>query len=90
MEIPIELIAFIGIISGIVFRTLLPYFKKLEENPDLPFEVRYITTAVMSGIVAAIFIYPTFVIPEETMFLVFISAVVFAWGANDIVNKMIK
>ena len=90
MEIPIELIAFIGIAFGVIGRTLLPYFKKLEGHPDLSFEIRYITTAIMSGIVTAIFIFPTFVIPEETMFLVFISAVVFAWGANDLVNKMIK
>lgn len=90
MEIPIGLIAFIGIAFGTIWRTLLPYFKKLETNPDLGFEVRYIITAVMSGILTAIFIYPTFVIPEETIFLVFISAVIFAWGANDIVNKMIK
>jgi len=90
MEIPIELIAFIGIAFGVIGRTLLPYFKKLEGEPNLGFEIRYLTTAVMSGIITAIFIYPTFVIPEETIFLVFVSAVIFAWGANDIVNKMIK
>jgi len=90
MEIPIELIAVAGIIIGLIGRTILPYFKKLESNPNMAFEVRYVITAVSSAIFTAILIYPTFSIPEGSMFTVFASAVIFSWGVNDIVNKMVK
>ena len=90
MEISIELVAIIGILVGLIGRTILPYFKKLESNPDMPFEVRYIITAVSSAIFTAILIYPTLTIPQGSMFAVFISAVIFSWGVNDIVNKMVK
>ena len=90
MEVPIELVALIGIIIGLVGRTILPYFKKLESNPDMAFEVRYIITAISSAAFTAILIYPTFTIPQGNMFAVFTSAVIFSWGVNDIVNKMVK
>ena len=90
MEIPIELVAVAGIIIGLIGRTILPYFKKLEENPNMAFEIRYIITGVTSAIFTAILIYPTFIIPEGNMFAVFASAVIFSWGVNDIVNKMVK
>jgi hypothetical protein len=90
MEIPIELVAIIGIILGLVGRTILPYFKKLGDNPGMAFEVRYIITAFSSAVFTAILVYPMFTIPEGSMFAVFMSAAIFSWGVNDIVNKMVK
>lgn len=89
MEIPLEFVAFIAIILGLALRTILPYLKKLKEDPTLQFDFSYIGTAIISGVVSAIFIYPLFVFPENaTWYTVFIAAFIFAWTADDVVNRV--
>jgi len=91
--IPIEIIAFLAITLGVICRTYFPYLKKLDENrqnEDFVFELRYVVTMIVSGIVTAIFVYPTFIIPEGSQFQVFIAGFVFAWGANDAINYLIN
>jgi hypothetical protein len=99
MEIPLEFIAFIAIFLGVCGRTYFPYLRKSEESrtPDagtgvaipLVFDRKFYLTAIFSGLVTAIFIYPIFVLPEDaTMMSVFIAAFIFAWGTNDVVNSL--
>lgn len=99
MEIPLEFIAFIAIFLGICGRTYFPYLRKSEESrtPEagtgvaipLKFDTKFIITAIFSGLVTAIFIFPIFVLPEDaTVMTVFISAFIFAWGTNDVVNNL--
>lgn len=90
MEIPIELIALIGIILGVVGRTMLPYFKKIREDPAISFDRGYVATAVFSAIISAILVYPLFVIPDETPLKVLVAAVIFAWVTNDAANRLAK
>lgn len=90
MEIPIELIAFVAIAVAIIGRTYFPYLKKTKHEV-INFDYHFIITAVFSGIVTAIFIYPLFVFPQTTgQFEIFIAAFIFAWTSNDIVNRIVK
>jgi hypothetical protein len=98
-EIPLELIAFIAIVCGIIGRTYFPYLRKNEDSQTaapgtgaaivLTFDAKYYLTAIFTGIVTAIFIYPMFVFPATaSLITVFITAFIFAWGANDVVNRL--
>lgn len=93
-EIPLEYIAFIAIVMGVIGRTYFPYLKKKDQskwNKDFKFNFRYLSTMVFSGILTAVFIYPLFILPEDRTYLeVFIAAVIFAWGANDGINRLVK
>jgi hypothetical protein len=99
IEIPLELIAFIAIVLGVIGRTFFPYLRKYEESKTaepgtgvaitLTFDTKYYLTAIFTGIVTAIFVYPMFIFPENaSVFTVFIAAFIFAWGANDVVNRL--
>ncbi len=91
-EIPLEYVAFFAIILGVIGRSYFPYLRKTEQVPkgeEFDFEIRYIVTAIFSGLVTAIFVFPLFVFPEGgTMLNVFISGFIFAWGANDVTNRV--
>jgi len=100
MTIPTEWIAFIAIILGVIGRTYFPYLKKLGEYKveiagtgttalTFSFDYKFIVTAVFSGIVSAMFIFPMFVIPENVSTLsLFIAAFIFSWGTNDVINSL--
>ncbi len=90
MEIPIEFIAFIGVLIGVVAKTVIPYLRKVYEDPSLYFNWGYFGTMIFSGIVAGLLVYPTFIIPEAEPWVVFIAAVFFAAGINGIVNFTAK
>lgn len=100
MEISIEMIALLGIFFGVLGRTYFPYLKKLGEykaetmgtgkvSYTFNFDIKFILTAVFSGIVTTIFIFPIFVFPEDASLLnTFIASFIFAWGTNDVVNNI--
>lgn len=98
-EIPVEYVAFIAIVLGVIGRTYFPYLKKLQEAKEeiagtgamlsFNFDIKFIATAIFSGIVTAMFVFPLFVMPENTTLLtLFISAFIFAWGTNDVINNL--
>lgn len=92
-EIPIEYVAFIAIILGVIGRTYFPYLRKMEQNgatgEPFTFDIKFVITAIFSGLVTAVFVFPLFVMPDNaTNLTVFISAFIFAWGANDVVNRV--
>lgn len=99
IEIPIELVVFLGIALGVICRTYFPYLRKVEEAQEavegtglaseFTFDYKFAITAIFTGLVSAIFIYPTFVLPAtENVFEIFIFAFIFAYGTNDIVNRL--
>ena len=90
MEIPIEFIAFVAIVLAIIGRTYFPYLKKTKHE-IINFDYHFIITAIFSGVVTAIFIYPLFVFPQTTgSFEIFTAAFIFAWTSNDVVNRIVK
>lgn len=99
MEIPLELIAFIAICLGVIGRTYFPFLRKTEDSKTaapgtgraivLNFDAKYYLTAIFTGIITAIFVYPTFVFPANaSLMTVFITGFIFAWGANDVINRL--
>lgn len=100
MEIPLEYVAFIAIILGVIGRTYYPYLRKLGDYKaetagtgivkyTFNFDIKFIITALFSGIVTAFFVYPLFVFPEnQTILNIFITGFVFAWGTDDVINRL--
>jgi len=86
MNVPIEFIAFVGIIIGVIGKTAIPYIRKIYEDPTISFNWGYFGTMCMSGIIAAVVVYPTFVIPEGDPWIIFIAAIFFAAGINGLIN----
>lgn len=83
------MIIFAGIFLGILGRTYFPYLKKVDEKTDLAFNLRYVLTAIVSAAITAILVFNSFIIPSGTAFQIFIASFVFAWGINDVVNKLV-
>lgn len=91
MDIPIELVALLGVILAVLGRTILPYLKKVHEDPSVTFDWGYLGTMFFSGVVSAVVLYPTFVMPGNLEWWnVFIVAFIFAWTANDVTNRIAK
>jgi len=86
------MIAFAGIFLGCLSRMLLPYLRKLKENPEVKFEGKYAVTfaicVIMAGI-ASILILAGYEIPEDTMWKIFSMSFLTGWGAQDILNQII-
>jgi len=84
-------VAVLGIFLGCFVRTVFPYLKKLEENPDLAFDRKYAVSLLVSlvaSVVAAVLIIPSFQVPEGAGIVVFSVAFTAGWGTNDILNEM--
>jgi len=90
MDIPIEFIALLGVIIGVIGKTMLPYVKKVLEDPNIFFNWDYVGTMVVSGVVSAVFVFPLFIIPEGEPLTVFIAAIFFAAGINGVINYSLK
>lgn len=58
----VEIMVFIGAVMGALAATMIPYWQKLRETPELIFERKFIGTAVLSAIAAfalAVGTFPT-------------------------------
>ena len=91
MSIDPTIVAILGIFLGCFARTVFPYLKKLEENPDTAFDKKYLISlllALVSSIIGAVLIVPSFQIPQGANIVVFSIAFTTGWGANDILNEI--
>lgn len=82
--------AFIGIFFAVVFRTLEPYFQKLQENPDMAFRWIFVVNAVISGVGTGVVILLAFPMPEVETWKMIIIAFVFAYTGDDLLNTIMK
>lgn len=91
MEIPLEFVALIGVIVGVLLKTILPYVKKAYEDPDIEFNLGYLGTMIMSGIVSGALLFSGYIVPAEGEILtIFIAAVFFGAGVNGVFNYSLK
>lgn len=74
-----EMYAIFGILLGVLIKILLPYFKKLQEDPSLLFDWKYVITAGLSGIITAFILMPLFEIPDASPAIIIMQAAVFAF-----------
>jgi len=88
-----EFIAFLGILVGVLIRTMVPALRKaLETSPEEPFkwDHRYTVTAASAVILAflvAIMAYPRYAPPEDGALITFIEALGFGAGLNGLINE---
>jgi hypothetical protein len=90
MEVTLEMYALVGILIGVLIRTFLPYFEKLEANPGLLFDWRYVITAGLSAVITAFILMPLFTIPEASRTMIVLQAAVFAFTSQEILNAYSK
>jgi len=91
MTLDPTIVAIIGIFLGCFARTVFPYLKKVEENPDTAFDRKYLVSlliALISSVIGAILIIPSFQVPQGATVVVFSIAFTTGWGANDILNEI--
>lgn len=83
-----EIIVFVGLLLGIIFRTASPYLRKAAAGEKIHWENRYIVAALAALILCmalAVTIYPT--IPIDTTadaFLIFASAFISGAGTETV------
>jgi hypothetical protein len=83
---------------GTLTRTLLPFWDKLRENPELVFEKKFLGTAAIglatSAIVAATLFVPMMELAsaagDSTLAAIFFIVFTAALGTNEIVNQFIS
>lgn len=98
--IGVEYIVLIACIFAGLGRTGLPYLRKwkdaAENGQELPFDRKYLYTAVFSivgSIIIGILLFPTIIgsVPSDaTGIAIFASAFGLAWASNDIINQIIS
>lgn len=82
--------ALVGILIGVLIRTFLPYFQKLQDDPSLKFDWRYIVTALFSTVITAFILMPLFTIPNASVAMIVMQAAVFAFTAQEFLNAYAK
>ena len=91
--ITVQLIAFLGIFTGVLLRTLLPAIRKTLENPEFRWDHAYTgtaLTAILVAILVTLRAYPTFTPPQGGALWVFSQAMLFGLGLNSLINEAYK
>jgi hypothetical protein len=91
-----ELVAFVGVLLGVLYRTIAPYLKILKENPDMPFDRKFIVTAIITFIESffvTLLIFNTLpadvILTSTGLFATLLLAFSWAYTGNDIINTLI-
>jgi len=85
-------IAYTGLFLGCLCRTILPYMRKVRENPALEFDLKYLVifgVSVVVSFIAATTLFAAFVIPNTALPYVFAAAFVVGFGANDLIAEIV-
>ncbi len=88
-----HIVAFLGIFTGVLLRTLLPAIRKALENPEFKWDHTYTgtaLTAILVAILVTLRAYPTFAIPQGGALWVFSQAMLFGLGLNSLINEAYK
>jgi putative flippase GtrA len=89
----LQLIAFLGVFLGCLVRTVLPFLQKLKENPDTPFEWKYLVTfviAIIESLIVGFLVFSAFPLNLTlSPLLSFLTAFSWAYTSNDVFNRII-
>jgi len=91
--ISVQIIAFLGIFTGVLLRTLLPAIRKALEDPEFKWDHTYTgtaLTAVLVAILVTLRAYPLFPIPQGGALVVYSQALLFGLGLNSLINEAYK
>jgi len=91
--ISVQIIAFLGIFTGVLLRTLLPAIRKALETPAFEWNHAYTgtaLTAILVAILVTLRAYPMFTIPQGGALVVYTQALLFGLGLNSLINEAYK
>ena len=91
--ISVHIIAFLGIFTGVLLRTLLPAIRKALQDPEFEWNHTYTgtaLTAILVAILVTLRAYPTFAIPQGGALMVYTQALLFGLGLNSLINEAYK
>lgn len=89
-ELLIYALAFTGIFTGVLTRTILPYMQKLEENPELKFRKIYVFNAVISACITSVILMKTYDVTMGSPEDVFIMGLLFALAVDEGIIRFMK
>jgi hypothetical protein len=87
------IVAFVGYLTGCLFRTLLDYLFKMLENPDLVFDRKFIVTMLVSLIISLMLSMATFSaisFPTDGMSFIFFYTLGQGFLINHVTNKAVS
>jgi uncharacterized membrane protein YcgQ (UPF0703/DUF1980 family) len=95
----VQAITFVGVLAGVIYRTVYPYFEKVQEmeshgEQPIKFLFKYKMTAIISIVVAAATaVVGNVQIPMDSNGIVnagslFVAAFFTGYGANSILNRV--
>jgi len=89
-----ELLFYLGMLLGVILRTLLPWLKKKAEDPTIKFDPRFVWTATLAVIstfieVAAILAGDPTVIINLGLRFALLAGFFFGLGNNELWNRIL-
>jgi len=96
MNVSVEIIAaaWLGAFFGALARTLLPWFRKLREEPDIKWNPTYTITFIyalfMSFIIACFIALQLDITSVNSAFTAFLLGATTAYTLNDLQNDLVK
>jgi len=89
-----ELLFTIGLLLGVILRTLLPWLKKKAEDPTIAFDPKFVWTAILAVILttiemAAILAGAPDQLATLDLRLAFFGGFFFGLGNNELVNRIL-
>ena len=88
------IVAFLGALLGALFRSLIPFLRKLAENPELQWKHQYTVTLMLSFMTSMVFAVLTVCTLDltniTTAFTAFLLGFTTAYTSNDVANDLIK
>jgi len=92
--VPPELLFAIGLLLGVIIRTLLPWLEKKAADPTIAFDPKFVWTAVLAIITALIEMAAILAMAPDQFtvlspLLAFLSGFFFGLGNNELVNRIL-
>jgi hypothetical protein len=75
-------------VMGAMLGTYIPYLLKVREEPETKFDVKYAYTLFFNLLLQALVLVPD-TVPDLT-YKVVLTAFMAGWGAQAIINKVVK
>jgi len=79
-----EWIVFLGVVTGVLSRTMVPYWQKLREDPNLKFDPTFALSALFAGFLA--FLSYEVINPDLSPLKLFLAA----WGHGYLLDSLIN
>ena len=87
--VDVSLVAFLGVLIGIVGRAAFPFLRKVsKEGIEVKWSARYTASVIASFLICLIvtaMVFPGFIVPEASIGSVFLIAFIFGFGFEALI-----